>query len=140
MRMRIDNAYMAGIVDGEGFFVIYKQQGSFLLPILSIFNTCKRLSIWMESKYGGNIQHHPERSDSTRVRKEGWMWWLSGEKRLHPVVSDLLPYLIIKEKQALVIHKLCLLLEQSRPQHKFDPEGQESLYKQIRVLNRGVSR
>lgn len=102
-------AYMAGIVDGEGTLIITKakrpenRSGCRFLPMLIITNTNKDVLDFFVEKTGyGKVT---PRKESTKERfgwktnKQAYRWSVK-HSQVKEVIEKILPYLIIKKKQA----------------------------------------
>lgn len=85
-----DLSYMAGLFDGEGYIDL-KRKG------IVIANTNHDVIIWLINKFGGSVKMIPERGNHNTI----WRWKLS-TCSCRFLLRQLLPYLIIKRKQALV--------------------------------------
>jgi hypothetical protein len=86
-------AYIAGIVDGEGCIQAhYKRK---LALRLEVGNTDRVLIDWLELKLGGRITTIPRE----HPRRTIFLWRLASLEAV-PVLKALLPYLIVKKRQA----------------------------------------
>ena len=104
-------AYIAGIIDGEGHLGISKnttkrqrQRNPKYQSEICVINTDKRLMDWLESKMGGLI--NARNMNGKNVKKDIWKisyrWRI--QESLHPELLNLiLPYLVIKKRQAELI-------------------------------------
>jgi hypothetical protein len=89
------------MLDGEGCISIatYLQSGKYVVTQLavSIFQTDERLMKWLQFHYGGTvIPRKPEAG-----KRQGWSW-SPGVSNLEKFLLAIIPYLIIKKKQALL--------------------------------------
>jgi hypothetical protein len=102
--------YMAGIIDGEGSIVIHPQKGgdSYKLDIV-VPNTSIELIKWILGNFGGRFTTlYPENSHGFN-RKPLHRWRLSGMKNRETFLLGILPYLVIKKKQAQLALDYCRL-------------------------------
>jgi len=101
-----DKAYIAGIIDGEGTVQIRKQRiykdTLHIYPEVSIHNTHKPLMCYIQKLYNGKITC----AKPSRTRKKKLFRIRFNRKESEIVLDDVIPYLVIKQTQAL----LCLEL------------------------------
>lgn len=107
-------AYLAGIVDGEGCLCIYRvnpakynrYQNPCFRSVLNISNTRKELFDWIE-EYFGNLNHSKKHRRSIFKKNsthERWIYeWVIQGHRLVDICTQLLPYLVLKKRQAELI-------------------------------------
>lgn len=97
---KVDLAYAAGIIDGEGSIGIYKTgnpKQQFVAHVI-VTNTNEWLLQWLKFHFGGSIfpnaanRGHPKWKDS-------WIWQLSPRQSVD-FLKLVLPYLKIKKPQA----------------------------------------
>ena len=101
--------YLAGIVDGEGAFVISKhrsnhKRGYNYQARLEISNTIETLIDWLVLNFDGrkSIQI---RDDATHKRKNVYKWVIEGERLTH--ISELIyPFSTIKKSEIDIILKI----------------------------------
>lgn len=107
-------AYLAGIVDGEGCLCIYRvnpakynrYQNPCFRSILNISNTRKELFDWIENHFGNLNQSKKHRRSIFKKNSthERWIYeWVVQGHRLVDICSQLLPYLVLKQRQAQLI-------------------------------------
>lgn len=92
--------YLAGIVDGEGcLYTFSKLSGKgvrYKTHRIIVTNTSKELVDWIANNFGGYI-YAVKRAGGHR---QAYQWILDGPRTLM-LVSELLPYSIIKRAKAL---------------------------------------
>lgn len=99
-------AYLAGIIDGEGCFTIEisppttYRKGTLYTCRLTITNTDERLLDWLTKKIGGTIFTRK----LIEGRKQCYSWRIYATI-IDKIVPKLIPYLICKKDEALVIMK-----------------------------------
>lgn len=112
-RERLQNmhstAYMAGIIDGEGsicvfpYYGVYHKNHSYLRyrPALSVSNTSSALMDWIVEHFGGSIATVKRNRDlvSPGKWKKCYHWQIT-HKLAAAVVRVILPFLVIKKRQA----------------------------------------
>jgi len=142
--MKITKQYIAGFVDGEGYFGIVRKthkectDGFYYTPVLKITQVTKNDEVLKKIKefigYGNfsfdkrNI--NPNGADKSNLE-------IRGMKRVLPVAKILLPELIVKAKQAQLVIDFCELGEADTNLTKKEiSQKREKLYRQIKQLNR----
>lgn len=129
---KLDFAYLAGLLDAEGTFSIYKKSNYIgngkYTSVIKISNTDQRIFDWMADRFAGYMVVSPKGDN----RKEG-VWFLSGKSR-ESILLAVLPYLVIKKERAVIV------LEWIRHCRKWADSHKDKLIQKIRVLNlRGIS-
>ena len=92
----VENAYVAGIIDGEGNISMKKDAGYYNLSV-AVTNTDKEVLEFIANKFGKNIFEIGVR----KGRKRCFRWIIGGEPAVK-MLERLLPYFIIKKKQAMI--------------------------------------
>jgi hypothetical protein len=133
----VHDAYIAGLLDGEGCFSIYTR-GNFSPTSYRGEITCgmtnpEPLAALM--RFGGHISHQSR-------QREGWArrytWKLADPEAMVRLLGHIEPYVIVKRPQAGVLLKFCHLRLSKARTAKVTPEmlnAMESLRLQIRDLN-----
>ena len=106
---KISLNYLAGLIDGEGFFTVnyrkIKQSSSGLshehIPVVGIHMTATKLITQIQKEYGGYIH---KRMGTNRMRYD---WNLRQAIKIYPFVKKILPYLRVKHPQAKLMIELC---------------------------------
>jgi hypothetical protein len=88
-----DLAYLAGIIDGEGYIGIGNA------PRLRVANTNPRLMEWLRCRFGGSIWTSRKRDGRSKAL---FTWELSARKA-ERVLREVAPFLILKREQAAII-------------------------------------
>ena len=88
-------AYIAGLLDGEGYIFIHKYRNYMSLRV-GISNTYVPVLKYVKEYYGGNIYKHIRQK---KIHKIGYEWVLQN-KYTKQFLKDMLPFLIIKSKRA----------------------------------------
>lgn len=107
-------AYLAGIVDGEGSLCIYRvnpaKYNRYKNPsyrsVLNISNTKKELFDWIEDNFGNlnKSKKHRRSIFKKNSTHERWIYeWVVQGHRLVDICTQLLPYLVLKKRQAELI-------------------------------------
>lgn len=101
---KIDMAYAAGIMDGDGSFSIIKLKSDsspLYYPFLQFVNRRKEIIDFLKMKFGGNII-----IGKPHICKDGslgnviYRWRLRSGRNVKPAIEALLPYLKIKKDRA----------------------------------------
>lgn len=135
----LSNQYVAGFLDGEGWFRIKKTKG-YKSPSYQILvgasSTDEEILKLLVKKYGGSIYK--------RFKKDNWKAEYSYQimcKQAEQLIEKILPYLIIKKERAFI----CLELSKSKKLEngvKLTQETidyRENLFMDMKILNqRGV--
>ena len=108
-------AYLAGIVDGEGSLCIYRvnpaKYNRYQTPnfrsVLNISNTRVELMHWLDENFSNfNSGHKKHRRSIFKKNSthERWIYeWVVQGHRLLDICQQLLPYLVLKKRQAELI-------------------------------------
>ncbi len=126
-----EKAYLAGFLDGEGCIGIYKRNRykvpQYILEV-TIVNTNKEVIDWIQKRVKGNIRVRRHSEWKTR-----WIWSINTRDPIHRFLNDILPFLIVKKKNA----SIALLLKKSQnPISKEERDLKEKLCQQMKVLNK----
>lgn len=101
-------AYMAGIIDGEGSIYIGNFSSNPKTGTLhyqtnmEVTNTDKGLIDWLISTFGGRCNYYTAKQTPKNSRRAVYRWIASGE-RLTDICHKMLPYLVIKKRQAEIM-------------------------------------
>lgn len=108
-------AYLAGIVDGEGSLCIYRvnpaKYNRYQTPnfrsVLNISNTRYELMEWLDTNFSNfNSGHKKHRRSIFKKNSthERWIYeWVVQAHRLVDVCQQIMPYLVLKKRQAELI-------------------------------------
>jgi len=134
-----ERAYLAGILDGEGTFVIRrgvdKKTGRiYFQAIVRVVNTSRDLIAWLRETFGGNVVRVQDRRPN---HKPYWHWTLDGGPRVASVIRQSLPYLRVKRPQAEVLLEFYDHLER-RGRNLSDAEWwrRSDLRDRLQILNK----
>jgi hypothetical protein len=126
-------SYLAGIIDGEGCLTIgagRKGKVTNYNSIIMVTSTSEQLVKWLQHNFGGNYYK------SGRIvprSKPAFIWRFLKHKEIELLLLAILPYLIIKREQAII------LLEFVRLPRKDVPEKRNELFQKMKLLNqRGI--
>ena len=107
-----DLIYLAGFLDGEGCFTIYREKIS-----VTCANTYKPIIDWMKSSFGGTISTRKARKENHRVC---YSWHLVANNA-RELLEKLVPYLREKKPQALMLLTYQQLTKAPKIKRKVNP-------------------
>jgi hypothetical protein len=126
-------AYIAGIMDGEGSIFLFqaRTRNNRIAIRMSVSNTDLDLLEWIREKTGiGSIVTKP----SKNPKHKNANWWQANAEAAEHVLTQILPYLVIKREQAEIA------LETQRrlriPEMKIDLTWQQEFFDRCQFLNR----
>lgn len=124
---KIDLAYTAGIIDGEGCINISRRQGKHQSTRLqvSVVNTNEWLCQWLKMQFGGIVR---SRRAYKPNHKPSYSWQL-GHKKASEFLRLILPYLNIKKPNAEIA-----IAYQERQHMGRATKGQKVLNEADRIL------
>lgn len=137
---KLTAAYLAGIIDGEGYLGIKKEKknsyvgGYCYVPIIKVCMIDKDFIEWLKNSFGGHT--------SKRIKQNGdadsYEWEIKNSNVI-PFIKKIHPYLKIKGKQVIVLNNFFSTYGKENHTSRFIKdevrERREKLYWQIRELN-----
>lgn len=108
---KTDLAYAAGLVDGEGCIKIYKTMPEVLKDRKSprynlqvqLDSTCADVIYWLQDCFGGKVYlHKRNRSNKYFINSRDILRWHIFQNNTRIFLPQILPYLKIKKKHAIV--------------------------------------
>ena len=101
MASETDNAWAAGIMDGEGYICLFQKQGSSRIWSLNVAvgNTDPRMLRSLQRSFGGKISRDTDKQYAVKRNKPLYRWGFYG-RRAKPFLESILPYLVCKKEQA----------------------------------------
>lgn len=134
----VDATWLACAIDGEGTIGIYRERrpknrsGYRYYAIVQVFNSNRDFVDKAVGLMGGSLQ---AKGEAKRGNKEVFVASTT-RRKVPPVLEAVLPYLVIKQKQAELALRFSALL-QSSTKRTFDIHPQlESLWLQMKDLNK----
>jgi len=112
-------AYLAGIMDGEGCFVIgcYAFSKKTGVPhfhtTMRVTSTDKILIDWLVENFGGKCSSYTPAQTAKNSRRTPYCWVIHSERVKH-LCEVMLPYLIIKKDQAELMIQMRDTFEKTR--------------------------
>lgn len=140
--MNITKEYIAGFVDGEGYFGLIKKtkpdclNGYYYTPVLKIAQITQNEEVLKQIStfigYGNYWRSKLKNNNRNATSLE-----FRGMKRVIPIAKQLLPYLIVKKKQAELIIKLEESQKEITNANRTEVDTfRQNIYDQLRVLNK----
>lgn len=138
-------AYMAGIIDSDGFISINRSTHAGRLyhgPIIGVSGTRRQPHDLAASLWGGNVYTYTPRNSQHRTQ---FQWSRTGRPAVQPI-RDVLPFLRVKVEQAELALELAEHLEAGRGPNPFPwfgldydpiPAREEMRERMVQVLNQG---
>jgi hypothetical protein len=130
------NAYMAGLMDGEGSFsisVTHETGKPHYAVNIRLYNTNPRIIQWVIAHFGGKPSWGDKNGsniENLKSQKKICQWFLTGRKAMESFILSVLPYLVAKREQAN------LLLQYIRMDGKHDPAKRQAIADRISELNK----
>lgn len=140
----VQAAYLAGIIDGEGCITITKathkkagRLGYCYRPVLHVANTHVNVMVLLQRQTG--LGRARKFDDARPNRKERWQWMIWSQQAAQ-IVRRVLPFLIIKKKQAMIFLRFVDFVKTCKSPSRTGLsdkqwDKQNRLYLQIRKLN-----
>ena len=100
---KLEVAYLAGIIDGEGCIGLAWRTKKYVTPTLQVGNTNYDLIEWLVG-ITGSCYFVPERRDKPNW-KDRYLWRCAG-MQARELIRMTYPFLIVKKRQARVVLKL----------------------------------
>lgn len=106
---KLQSAYLAGLIDGEGYLGILKvKQGNkkkwfsnkefIFKPVIKVAMTDKDLIVWLYNSYGGSFETRKAHGNA----RESYCWALRERKAIE-FAKRIYPYLKVKKEQAQIL-------------------------------------
>lgn len=96
-----DNAYMAGILDGEGCIFIHKlKDNGKNKPVIILEITNKEVIEWIHERFGGSMGFRKKRKEHW---KDSYSWGLYVQLEIQIFLEKVFPFMIVKKKQASIM-------------------------------------
>ena len=96
-------AYTAGLLDGEGSFLIARSP-TFFAARVTIVMTDRRPIDWLQEHFPGNNHSNTARNPD---HAEQYLWGISNKVQLAKFIPLVLPYLQVKKIQAELVWQFC---------------------------------
>jgi murein DD-endopeptidase MepM/ murein hydrolase activator NlpD len=109
--MEIDKRYIAGFIDGEGYISVVRhkdvrvKKGHTLYPIFRITNSNKEALEKINEFIKGDIRTNG--NDKNYNHKQVYRIEVIDQKKIRDILNKIIPYLIIRKKQAELLLNFC---------------------------------
>lgn len=131
-------AYLAGVIDGEGSFVISRShhpdcKGPVFVPFMAVSNTSYKLISWVRGRIGGSLV--------TRKKDQRWRTCYQIQvypKKLVELLPKIIPFLVVKQDQAKTMLRFLGTTKHGAAAYHLSPQERRirsNLYKRMKVLN-----
>jgi hypothetical protein len=104
---KIDLAYTAGIVDGEGSIVLTRVRANTFVVMVIVSNTNIPLLEWLQQNFGGKVYQYESKSTSS--------WRLVSREEQDNFLALIEPYLRIKGPNVEIVKKYRELTGNKKP-------------------------
>jgi hypothetical protein len=142
--MNISKQYIAGFIDGEGYFGVIKKsskvctRGYYYVPVLKVAQVCKNDEVLKAIKEFigyGNIERRKSFAKNT---SDSSCLEFRGMKRVIPIIDKLLPYLIVKKKQAELLKEFAKIkIGKVGYSHDIETDRKRTeIYCKVKLLNK----
>lgn len=104
---KLTAAYLAGLIDGEGYLGIQKNKrednigGYGYMGVIKICMIDENIIKWLKNSFGGNFEKRIGKDN----RQDSYGWTLRHGKNIEPFLNKVYPYLKVKRKQADILKK-----------------------------------
>jgi hypothetical protein len=135
-------SYLAGLFDGEGSFTISNlvrhDRPAYAFREIFITNTNVKIMDWLSKNFGGKVR-------VSRYGDKGWKdvyKWHASAKDHKYIIRNILPFLIVKKKQAEKVLEFILLKEKQNTKRgpiglsKEEWQKRNSILIEVRALNK----
>jgi len=140
---KLDNAYWAGFIDGEGAIGLTKKKnpkhtlGFAYVPYVSVTNTNEAILKELRKKFGGRIHMHNTEASGYPNSKQLFIWYIDSGSMVRFLLS-INSHLKLKRRQAEII--LDYLEKRSHYYKSYVPDVfwriAEDAYQRLKTLNK----
>lgn len=104
MKHPLTAAYVAGLIDGEGCLWVQNKSGRWFTPRCDVGMSEKARPVLekLHRRYGGSLGSHRKATD----KWEAALRWAIGGKACQAMLADVLPFLVLKKEQAMLLLSL----------------------------------
>lgn len=141
MRKDLTNAYLAGIIDADGYIGLIKRytggrndlQKNFFVPVIKLASTTPVITDFLKKEFGGHIDK--ARFSNLPNTKPAVMWSVRNRKIIIEILNRIEPYLMIKKERAETV--LAFIEECKIGRQDLVPEENRiAYYNKMKILNR----
>lgn len=125
-----DICYIAGIIDGEGSFNLYRSSATKICSRVYVVNTYKPLIDWLHHTFGGLTYERHHKVWKTRYE------WIFEKPQIKDLCIAIFPYLKVKREQAkIMIEFRDTILPKGNRLSLETRQLREDLYTRLKHLN-----
>lgn len=136
--------YLAGLIDGEGYFGVIPSRVKNLKnksfePAFKIGMTGESILVIFNElveTYGGHIG---KRNGLTKGNREAYLYTLKNRKKVSRLLDDVIPHLIVKKEQGILLQEFCSLPNTHSLYNSYDPlilERKIEIYSELKNLKK----
>jgi len=135
---RVDLTWLACAIDGEGHIGLTRmaeprnRRGFSLIPVVTIGNTSREFIEYFVLLAGGKIRFEKRNKHNEKSLYRASIY----ANRIRQLLPTILPYLIIKRKQATLLLEALRLLKEHRPGYAPNDRRPYKIFEKMRELNR----
>lgn len=122
-------AYLAALVDGEGYICIRKVQKKNYQLLVAISNTCPTPLNLVHQLFNGSLSLRKRSLEKNSNRRDIWQYQIVSQQAKR-FIEAIYPYMLIKQKQAK------LALEFMTKEYWFNPTKQLIIREKMQILNK----
>ncbi len=134
-----EKAYIAGFLDADGTISLTKQKGRRNLKNqIGFDNTNLEVLEWIQTKLQAtNVHIYVLKSKPFKNQKERYMIRLSGKEQIKEILLSLIPYLIRKKTQALLLVEFIQLNSCHKGRRNYQLSMRElEIFDNMKLLNK----
>jgi len=91
--------YLAGLIDGEGSITLSHHHTWWQIKV-RIFNTSPELMNFLKETFGGIVYTQKQLNKAIKATKTYYVWEVKGKRNVKALLEAVIPFLVIKKKQA----------------------------------------
>jgi hypothetical protein len=126
--MTPDDAYAAGILDGEGSILMQRTQQHYWKIVVNVTSCDAVLVDWLHERYGGSVLRNMNRRAGSRLQHR---WTVVGQDA-RKFLNKTAPMLLIKGDKARKAEEFFTLQEQGRGDGAYYTADQRAAFQAIR--------
>jgi len=102
----LDTAYLAGLLDGEGFIGLCSNGRAVPQPVVQIGMTHLQILEWASTSFGGKVSLLG-RPRKPKAHKQCYLWRTRDTQAVANLLARVVPFLKIKKKAAVLVLDYC---------------------------------
>ena len=145
----MNNYYLAGFVDGEGYISLIpvthkKYLSKYYIPVVKIASTNEEIINMLKRQYGGYV--YKRTFPNSRNQKDAWAWEIKNKKSVLEFLIQIVDKLKIKKRNAELVIEYCKFpfgFSKKRYKNTYSPKlviRARDILEELKVLNhRGIN-